>query len=73
MALTERVRDWERRGESVEFRGEEIHILRQEGEGPLLALLHGFPSSSYDWRLLLEEERGRNALAFDFLGFGLSA
>ncbi len=35
-------------------------------------LLHGFPSSSYDWRLLLEQELPPNRLAFDFLGFGLS-
>ncbi|HET7574040.1 MAG TPA: alpha/beta hydrolase, partial [Solirubrobacterales bacterium] len=61
-----------RRGESVDFRGNAIHVYRQAGDGPLLLLLHGFPSSSYDWRLLLEEEPGRNVLAFDFLGFGLS-
>jgi pimeloyl-ACP methyl ester carboxylesterase len=73
MSLTERVREWEERGESEEFRGHSIHSFRQEGEGPLLLLLHGFPSSSYDWRLLLEELPGRNVLAFDFLGFGLSA
>jgi pimeloyl-ACP methyl ester carboxylesterase len=72
-ALTERVRAWERRGSSEEFRGYPIHTFRQEGDGPLLLLLHGFPSSSYDWRLLLEELPGRNVLAFDFLGFGLSA
>ncbi len=72
--LTERVREWQRRGKSEEFRGHSIHTLRQRGEGPLLVLLHGFPSSSYDWRLLLEEEESeRNVLAFDFLGFGLSA
>jgi pimeloyl-ACP methyl ester carboxylesterase len=72
VALTERVRAWQQRGESSEFRGYGIHTLRQEGVGPLLLLLHGFPSSSYDWRLLLDEEAGRNLLAFDFLGFGLS-
>jgi pimeloyl-ACP methyl ester carboxylesterase len=66
------VRRWQREGESVEFRGHAIHTLRREGAGPLLVLLHGFPSSSYDWRLLLEQEPERNALAFDFLGFGLS-
>ncbi len=71
--LTERVRAWQGRGESVEFRGCPIHVFRQEGGGPLLLLLHGFPSSSYDWRLLLDELPGRNVLAFDFLGFGLSA
>lgn len=72
-ALTERVRAWERRGSTEEFRGYPIHTFRQEGEGPLLLLLHGFPSSSYDWRLLLEKIPGRDVLAFDFLGFGLSA
>lgn len=70
--LTERAREWQRRGESTEFRGYSIHTFRQPGEGPLLLLLHGFPSSSYDWRLLLDGERERNVLAFDFLGFGLS-
>jgi len=71
--LTERVRAWQGRGEIVEFRDYPIHVFRQEGEGPLLLLLHGFPSSSYDWRLLLDELPGRDVLAFDFLGFGLSA
>jgi pimeloyl-ACP methyl ester carboxylesterase len=71
-ALAERVREWRGRGETVEFRGHAIHAFHREGEGPLLLLLHGFPSSSYDWRLLLEEIPGREALAFDFLGFGLS-
>jgi pimeloyl-ACP methyl ester carboxylesterase len=72
MPLTERVRDWQQRGESTEFGGYAIHTFRQQCEGPLLLLLHGFPSSSYDWRLLLAEEPERNVLAFDFLGFGLS-
>ncbi|HEY0390564.1 MAG TPA: alpha/beta fold hydrolase [Solirubrobacterales bacterium] len=72
MPLSDRVREWKQRGESSEFRGYAIHTFRQRGPGPLLLLLHGFPSSSYDWRLLLREEAERNALAFDFLGFGLS-
>ena len=70
--LTERVREWQRRGETVEFRGRSIHAFHREGHGPLLLLLHGFPSSSYDWRRLLEQVPRREALAFDFLGFGLS-
>lgn len=70
--LTERVRAWRDRGTSEDFRGHAIHTFRQESEGPLLLLLHGFPSSSYDWVPLLELLGGRNVLAFDFLGFGLS-
>jgi pimeloyl-ACP methyl ester carboxylesterase len=70
--LTERVRSWQALGESERFRNNSIHVFRQEGEGPLLLLLHGFPSSSYDWVPLLELLGERNVLAFDFLGFGLS-
>jgi pimeloyl-ACP methyl ester carboxylesterase len=72
VALTERVRAWQARGEAIAFRGYGIHTFRQQGDGPLLLLLHGFPSSSYDWRLLLDELPDHNVLAFDFLGFGLS-
>jgi pimeloyl-ACP methyl ester carboxylesterase len=72
MALTERVRRWQERGERDHFRGHGIHVFRRSGEGPLLLFLHGFPSSSYDWRALLDELPERNVLAFDFLGFGLS-
>lgn len=72
MSLTERVEAWAGRGSSEAFRGHSIHVHVREGAEPLLLLLHGFPSSSYDWRRLLELEPGRAVLAFDFLGFGLS-
>lgn len=72
MALTDRVRAWQGRGQNEKFRDYGIHTFRRSGEGPLLLLLHGFPSSSYDWRLLLKEDVPSNVLAFDFLGFGLS-
>lgn len=70
--LTQRVEQWRRAGRLHEFRGRRIMVHRRPGEGPLIVLLHGFPSSSYDWRRLLERRPGWNALAFDFLGFGLS-
>ena len=72
MALTERVRAWRERGDSERVGGRQIHVFRRQGSEPMLLLLHGFPSSSYDWRLLLEEERDHAAVAFDCLGFGLS-
>jgi pimeloyl-ACP methyl ester carboxylesterase len=72
MALTSRVTAWRKRGRSEEFRGRRVHVFGRGGRGPLLVLLHGFPSSSYDWRLLLEEEREHAVIAPDFLGFGLS-
>ena len=70
--LTERTARWRDRGVPFDFRGHAIHVVEQSGEGPLRVLLHGFPSSSYDWRPLLETLPTSAAIAFDFLGFGLS-
>jgi pimeloyl-ACP methyl ester carboxylesterase len=70
--LSPRVREWAARGSDVTFRGRRIHTFRRDGEGPALLLLHGFPSSSFDWRGLLEATPGRSVVAFDCLGFGLS-
>ncbi|MGZ5315856.1 MAG: alpha/beta fold hydrolase [Solirubrobacterales bacterium] len=72
MALTPRVRAWRERGAEEVVRGRRIHVFRRDGRRPVLLLLHGFPSSSYDWRLLLEEEPEHAVIAFDCLGFGLS-
>lgn len=70
--LTTRVAAWRDRGGEEEFRGRRIHLFRRDGGKPLLLFLHGFPSSSYDWKALLERETEQGALAPDFLGFGLS-
>lgn len=73
--LTERVESWRREGTAQDVLGRRLFVHRQEGDAaPLLLYLHGFPSSSYDWRPLLElrRDRGEATLAFDFLGFGLS-
>jgi pimeloyl-ACP methyl ester carboxylesterase len=72
MELPPRVAAWRERGTDAEFRGRRIHLFERGGSGPLLVFLHGFPSSSYDWRLLLERETEHPVLAPDFLGFGLS-
>ncbi len=71
--MNPRVTAWRDRGRDEEFRGRRIHVFDRDGRGPLLLYLHGFPSSSYDWRLLLELETEHAVLAPDFLGFGLSA
>ncbi len=73
--LTANVQRWRDAGGFEEVAGRRLYVQRREGEGPLLLFLHGFPSSSYDWRELLALRGGRDryaALAFDFLGFGLS-
>ena len=70
--MNARVAAWRDRGSDEEFRGRRIHLFGRDGSGPLLLLLHGFPSSSYDWRLLLDRDTEHAVLAPDFLGFGLS-
>ena len=73
--LTERVQRWREDGAIEEVHGRRLFVRRRGGgeEGVLLLFLHGFPSSSYDWRPLLElRPRGEATLCFDFLGFGLS-
>src|SRR5215211_7303684 len=66
---------WLRSGErvSVELPGSgRFQIFcRATGSGPWLTLLHGFPTSSWDWaRVAPALERRFRVLAADFLGFG---
>lgn len=43
------------------------------GDGRPLLLIHGFPTSSWDWHLLWDVmAEGRRVIACDMLGFGLS-
>ena len=71
-AVTPRVEAWRARGGFEEVAGRRLFVRRFEGDGPMLVLLHGFPSSSYDWRGLTDRLEGHSMLAFDCLGFGLS-
>lgn len=65
---------WSRAGTrvAVELRGVRREInARSLGHGPALTLLHGFPSSSYDYAAVAPALAGRQRLLlFDFLGFG---
>ena len=70
--LTSRVATWRDRGEETGFDGHRIHLFSRGGQAPTLLLLHGFPTCSYDWRLLIELLSGRAVVAPDFLGYGLS-
>lgn len=70
--LTARVENWREAGELVEVGRHRLYVQRRDGKPPLLVFLHGFPSSSYDWRAVLGLVPDSAALVFDFLGFGLS-
>jgi pimeloyl-ACP methyl ester carboxylesterase len=74
--LTARVEAWRASGETERVGRYDIHVHSHGGDGPLdgtvLLFLHGFPSSSYDFRDLPDLLPGRPYLMLDFLGFGLS-
>ncbi len=58
----------------VEVDGIRIHLVEQ-GEGPLVLLVHGFPESWYSWRQQLPAlaAAGYRAVAIDVRGYGRSS
>lgn len=71
MALT--LSDWQAQGLSFTFNGLPVRYWRA-GVGEPLLLIHGFPTSSWDWHLLWEDLSARyQVIACDMLGFGESA
>ncbi len=73
-ALTPRTAAWREAGTFAEIGGHRIFIRERQGEPdrPAVMLLHGYPSSSYDWREAFERLPGHPLITFDFLGYGLS-
>jgi pimeloyl-ACP methyl ester carboxylesterase len=60
-------------GKRIEVGGLSFHVV-DEGEGPAVLLLHGFPDSSYLWRNQIPAlvEAGFRVIAPDLRGFGES-
>ncbi|BBY08762.1 alpha/beta fold hydrolase [Mycobacterium noviomagense] len=70
--LPQTVQDWRDGGRFVSTRVGKVFVRSGAGEGPTVLLLHGFPSSSYDFRSVIPHLGQRPWLTLDFLGFGLS-
>jgi pimeloyl-ACP methyl ester carboxylesterase len=68
------LRDWYERGQYMEARGHRIFFQEAgRGKAETLLLLHGFPTSSWDWHKVWDELALQyHLLAPDFLGFGYS-
>jgi pimeloyl-ACP methyl ester carboxylesterase len=68
---------WQELGRQLEIRGRRLFVVDLPAEreaGPPVFILHGFPTSSVDWREVVPMlRRERRVVAFDLLGFGLSA
>ena len=70
--------DWESIGTTCRLCDERIFTIDAPSIGPErhapLLVLHGFPTSSFDYAAVLDGLReGRRVLLFDMLGYGLSA
>jgi pimeloyl-ACP methyl ester carboxylesterase len=67
--------EWAAAGYFVDFRGHAIFVLDSGPRGDeALLLIHGFPTSSWDWEGVWPTFAARSrVLTFDMLGFGLSA
>ena len=66
--------DWKASGEWLHLCGHQIFV-KDEGDGrlPTLLLIHGFPTSSWDWSGVWDALKTRFRLvALDMLGFGYS-
>ena len=73
--MSESPGEWRRKGTSFTYRGHEIFV-RSGGDkaAPVLLLIHGFPTASWDYAPLWENLAARwRVLTLDMLGFGFSA
>jgi pimeloyl-ACP methyl ester carboxylesterase len=63
---------WQQGGKEFTWNGHRLFV-RAEGQGRALLLIHGFPTSSYDWHELWPMLLPHYQLhSIDMLGFGLS-
>lgn len=64
---------WRSGGEYAEIEGRRIFYRRSEPGDEVLLCLHGFPTSSLDYRKIWDALAGRfSLLTFDMLGYGFS-
>uniref|UniRef100_A0A3B5M9L5 Mesoderm specific transcript n=1 Tax=Xiphophorus couchianus TaxID=32473 RepID=A0A3B5M9L5_9TELE len=75
--LSATLQKWHSAGDFFHFRGKKIFYRDSYGalgSSDVVLLLHGFPTSSYDWNKIWDPlaQRFHRVIALDFLGFGFS-
>jgi len=76
MSLEPVAREWQQRGRLEDLGGLDCFVVDVAGPGDDVPIvwLHGFPSSSLDWRQVIDGfPESRRHLLIDFPGFGFSA
>jgi pimeloyl-ACP methyl ester carboxylesterase len=66
------VAEWRDGGHFIPTSAGIVFVRSAHGDGPTILMLHGYPSSSYDFRSVVPHLADRAWLTLDFLGFGLS-
>ena len=69
------LKEWEAKGDYFTYCDEKIfHIEGGQIDAPVLLLIHGFPTASWDWHKIWNPLcQHFRVLALDMIGFGLSA
>lgn len=63
---------WKSKGQFLEIDGHQIFYI-QEGSGPQLLILHGYPYNTFEWKFVWTELVKRYSIVtFDYLGMGFS-
>ncbi|MFY0642432.1 MAG: alpha/beta hydrolase [Bermanella sp.] len=66
------LKQWKDLGQLTQVTGDNIFYI-SKGSGPALLLIHGFPTSSWDWHTLLTHlSEHFQVIAIDMLGYGFS-
>lgn len=64
--------EWKNKPKYFDYKGHQISYW-EEGTGPTLLLIHGFPTSSWDWHKMWQQLTSQfRVIAIDMIGFGLS-
>jgi pimeloyl-ACP methyl ester carboxylesterase len=68
------LQQWQQQGELLKLLGHDIFVIAEgDHNAPTLLLIHGFPTSSWDWHLVWPALRQNyRVVCFDMLGFGFS-
>lgn len=72
--MSEPLAAWRERGRTLDVFGQDVFVAEiGQGAATPIAILHGYPTSSYDWCEVVDRlAEDRRVVVFDFLGFGLS-
>jgi len=65
--------EWKAKGQAFKFNNNDI-FYTDEGQGPVILCIHGYPSSSWDWNKVWSElTKDHRVITLDMLGFGFAS